>query len=114
MVAQELSEYEQARRYYQQALEIKIEYGDRYEQARTYGLLGLLAKELGELEEAKTNLLQALQIFVELTENYDLDLALDHLARIYKATEDEKLLAEVASILGTTVEEVREDFSFDF
>jgi hypothetical protein len=32
-VAQDLREYDQARDYYQQALEIKIEFGDRYSQA---------------------------------------------------------------------------------
>ena len=35
MVAEELREYEQARSHYQQALDIKIEYNDRYSQART-------------------------------------------------------------------------------
>ena len=110
MVAQELREYEQARRYYQQALDLKSEYGARYEQARTYGQLGLLAEELGELAEAKTNLLQALQIYFEFNDEHYLDATLDNLARIYKASQDESLLAEVASILDTTVEEVREGF----
>ncbi|MHC5732133.1 MAG: tetratricopeptide repeat protein, partial [Nostoc sp.] len=35
-VAQELREYDQARDYYQQALEINIEFGDRYNCASTY------------------------------------------------------------------------------
>ena len=110
MVAQDLREYQQARRYYQQALDLKIEFGARYEQARTYGQLGLLAEELGELEEAKTHLLQAVQIYKEFNDEHYLDVTLDNLTRIYKASQDESILTEVASILGTTVEEVREKF----
>ncbi|MEH2401795.1 tetratricopeptide repeat protein, partial [Nostoc sp.] len=56
-VAQQLRQYDQARDYYQQALEIKIEFGDRYNCARTYYQLGKVAEELGELEEAKANYL---------------------------------------------------------
>ncbi len=108
VVAQELREYEQARSYYQQALDINIEYGDRYEQARTYGQLGVLAEELGEIESAKTHLLQALQIYVEFNDEYYMSFVLSILDRIYKATQDETILAEVASILGMTMEEVRE------
>ncbi|BAY22818.1 hypothetical protein NIES2100_25820 [Calothrix sp. NIES-2100] len=58
-VAQNLREFEEARRNYQQALAIKIEYGDRYNQALTYHALGLLA-------EAKT----ALAIYVEYKDEY--------------------------------------------
>ena len=107
-VAQDLKEYQQARSYYQQALDINIEYGDRYEQARTYGQLGVLAEELGEIESAKTHLLQALQIYVEFNDEYYMSFVLSILDRIYKATQDETILAEVASILGMTMEEVRE------
>ncbi|WP_245894880.1 tetratricopeptide repeat protein, partial [Nostoc cycadae] len=55
IVAQELREFEQARRNYQQALDIKIEYGDRYSCASTYGQMGIVAQELGEFEEARRN-----------------------------------------------------------
>jgi hypothetical protein len=37
---------------YQQALQIDIEFGDRYSQALTYGQLGLLAVAEEQLEEA--------------------------------------------------------------
>ena len=40
MVAQELREWEEARRNYREALEILIEYGDRFSQATTYHCLG--------------------------------------------------------------------------
>jgi tetratricopeptide (TPR) repeat protein len=54
-VAQELREFEEARRNYQQALEINIEFGDRYSQASTYFCLGSLAEAEGNLPEAKVN-----------------------------------------------------------
>jgi tetratricopeptide (TPR) repeat protein len=40
IVAQEQRQWEQANTYYQQALDINIEFGDRYAQARTYHQLG--------------------------------------------------------------------------
>jgi hypothetical protein len=49
IVAQELREWEQARSYYQQAIEIYIEYGDRYGQANPLHGLGRVAEEVGEL-----------------------------------------------------------------
>lgn len=107
-VAQQLREWEQARQHYQQALEIKIEYGERYEQAVTYYNLGMVAEALEELEEAKTNYLQALQLDVEFNNQDSLDISLRNLARFYQATQDESLLTAVASILRVTVEEIKE------
>ncbi|MEA5516346.1 tetratricopeptide repeat protein, partial [Nodularia sp. UHCC 0506] len=63
-------EYEEARRNYQQALNIKIEYGDRYEQASTYGQLGLLAAAEENYPEARANLQTALDIYVEYQDEY--------------------------------------------
>ncbi|MCU0566517.1 MAG: tetratricopeptide repeat protein [Oculatellaceae cyanobacterium Prado106] len=71
IVAQALREYEEARRNYQQALQIKIEFGDRYEQARTYHNLGIVAQELREYEEARRNYQQALQIQIEFGDRYE-------------------------------------------
>ncbi|MEQ8383256.1 MAG: CHAT domain-containing protein [Coleofasciculus sp. A1-SPW-01] len=64
-VAQELREYEQAKRYYQQALDINIEFRDRYEQASTYHQLGRVAEELREYEQARLYYQQALDMFIE-------------------------------------------------
>jgi tetratricopeptide (TPR) repeat protein len=69
-VAQELREFEEARRNYQQALQIFIEFNDRYSQASTYGQLGIAAQELREFEEARRNYQQALQIFIEFNDRY--------------------------------------------
>jgi tetratricopeptide (TPR) repeat protein len=69
-VAEELREYEEARKNYQQALAIKIEFGDRYSQASTYHQLGMVAQELREYEEARKNYQQALAIKVEFGDRY--------------------------------------------
>jgi tetratricopeptide (TPR) repeat protein len=60
-----MREYTQARDFYQQALSIYIEFGDRYEQARTYHGLGTLAEAQENYAEARVNLQKALEIYVE-------------------------------------------------
>ena len=70
IVAQELREFEQARTDYQQALQIFIEFNDRYSQAGTYHQLGIVAQELREFEEARTHYQQALQIYIEFNDRY--------------------------------------------
>ena len=91
-------------------MDIKIEFGDHYECARTYGELGLLEAELEDFAEAQVNLLQALEIFAEFNDQHSLGIILRHLARIYEATKDESILQAVAELFGVTVEEVRESF----
>ncbi|MFN6492900.1 CHAT domain-containing protein [Nostoc sp. DedQUE03] len=108
IVAQDLREYHQARDYYQQALEINIEFGDRYSCASTYYHLGKVAEELGELEEAKANYLQDLVITTEFNDEHGLGISLRNLARFYQTTQDEDLLREVAKIFKTTVEALKE------
>ncbi|RUR83042.1 tetratricopeptide repeat protein [Chlorogloeopsis fritschii PCC 9212] len=70
MVAQDLREFEEARRNYQQALEINIEYGDRYACASTYHQLGWVAQDLREFEEARRNYQLALEINIEYGDRY--------------------------------------------
>jgi tetratricopeptide (TPR) repeat protein len=70
-VAQGLREFDQARNDYQQALQIDIEFDDRYSQASTYSQLGLLAETLDEPEEAIANHLQDLTISMEIKINAD-------------------------------------------
>jgi tetratricopeptide (TPR) repeat protein len=64
-VAQKLGEFEEARGYYQLALDIYIEYGDRHEQADVYHQLGYVAQDLREFEEARDYYQLALGIFIE-------------------------------------------------
>ncbi len=52
MVAQEQRQWQQAEQYYQQALQIYVEYNDRYTQASTYHQLGLLAEEQQQWQQA--------------------------------------------------------------
>lgn len=82
IVAQEMREYAQARDFYQQALSIKIEFGDRYSQAETYGQLGLLAEAQEDYTEARTNLQKALEIYVEYKDEYWGNIAREILERL--------------------------------
>ena len=69
-VAQGLREFEDARRHYQQALQLLIEFNDRYSQANTYHNLGIVAQELREFEDAHRQYQQALQLFVEFNDRH--------------------------------------------
>ncbi|MEM9275152.1 MAG: tetratricopeptide repeat protein, partial [Cyanobacteria bacterium P01_F01_bin.143] len=60
-----------AREYYQQALNIKIEYGDRHSQASTYHQLGIVTQELREYETAREYYQQALDIDIEYGDRYE-------------------------------------------
>jgi tetratricopeptide (TPR) repeat protein len=81
-VAQEMREYAQARDFYQLALSIKIEFGDRYSQALTYHSLGTLAEAHENYAEARTNLQKALEIYVEYKEEYWGNIARENLERL--------------------------------
>ncbi|QSV52807.1 MAG: tetratricopeptide repeat protein [Dolichospermum sp. UKL201] len=69
-VAQEMREYAQARDFYQQALAIKIEFGDRFSQARTYHNLGYVAQEMREYAQARDFYQLALSIFIEFGDRF--------------------------------------------
>ncbi|NET33075.1 MAG: tetratricopeptide repeat protein [Cyanothece sp. SIO1E1] len=81
-VAQELREYEQARAHYQQALDIYIEYNDRYSQARTYHQLGIVAEALREYEQARSHYQQALDIYIEYNDRYSQARTYHQLGRV--------------------------------
>ncbi|MFN4877457.1 MAG: tetratricopeptide repeat protein [Aphanizomenon sp.] len=70
-VAQEMREYAQARDFYQQALSIKIEFGDRFSQASTYHELGIVAQEMREYAQARDFYQQALSIYIEFGDRYE-------------------------------------------
>jgi tetratricopeptide (TPR) repeat protein len=69
-VAHEMREYAQARDFYQQALAIYIEFGDRYSQARTYHNLGIVAQEMREYAQARDFYQQALAIKIEFGDRF--------------------------------------------
>jgi tetratricopeptide (TPR) repeat protein len=68
--AQEQRQWQQAEQYYQQALQIYIEYNDRYEQAGTYHQLGMVAQEQRQWQQAEQHYQQALQLFIEYNDRY--------------------------------------------
>ncbi|MEM8723021.1 MAG: tetratricopeptide repeat protein [Cyanobacteria bacterium P01_G01_bin.39] len=82
IVAQQLREYPQAQNYYQQALEIKIEYGDRFSQASTLHHLGIVAQELREYPQAQDYYQQALEINIEYGDRFSQALTLHQLGRV--------------------------------
>ncbi|MGB7251138.1 MAG: tetratricopeptide repeat protein, partial [Phormidesmis sp.] len=84
-VAEELREYEQARGHYQQALDIYIEYGDRYSQASTYHQLGIVAQALREYEQARGHYQQALDIKIEYGDRYSQAGTYHQLGRVAQA-----------------------------
>ena len=110
IVAQKLREYPQAQDYYQQALNILIEYGDRYSQGSTYGQMGMLAEEISEFAQAKSYYLQALKIFVEFEDQQPISLIIGKLAGLYQKTEDDSLLTEVAAMFKMTEAEIKDLF----
>ena len=69
-VAEEQRHFEQAEQYYQKALQIKIEFNDRYSQASTYHQLGIIAQKQMQWLQAEQYFQQALQIKIEFNSRY--------------------------------------------
>jgi tetratricopeptide (TPR) repeat protein len=105
MVEQEQRQWEQAEQYYQQALQIYIEYNDRYTQASTYHQLGLLEQQRKQWSQAREYFLQALETYVAYNDTHNGGIVLRSLARLWKASAGANLPYSVAPILGTSVEE---------
>ncbi|MGL6343922.1 MAG: tetratricopeptide repeat protein, partial [Waterburya sp.] len=102
--------FQQAQDYYQLALDIFIEYGDRYSQASSYFQLGRVAEELEELEQAKSYYLKDLELTAESNDEHGLNITLSNLARFYQKTQDNSLITEVAKMFDVTEAEVKELF----
>jgi tetratricopeptide (TPR) repeat protein len=69
-VALQQRRWPEAERYYEEALVLKVELGDRHGQANTYHWLGQVAEAQGKLEEAETYVLQAVGIFGEFDDRH--------------------------------------------
>jgi tetratricopeptide (TPR) repeat protein len=106
-VAQEQRQWAQAERYYQQALEIYIEFNDRYSQASTYHQLGRVAQEQRQWAQAREYLLKDLEISAELGDEHDIGITFRSLARLWQASGDKGLPEAMASILQTSPAEVQ-------
>ena len=100
MVAEEQRHWAQAEEYYQKALQIKIEFSDRYSQANTYHNLGRMAQEQRQWEIARECLLKSLEIVVEFNDKQGAAIALSSLARLWQSTADQRVLAGVGQLLG--------------
>ncbi|MCP4702710.1 MAG: tetratricopeptide repeat protein [Gammaproteobacteria bacterium] len=70
MVAQEQRQWQQAAEYYQKALDIKIEFNDRYEQAGTCHQLGRVAQEQRQWQQAAEYYQKALDIKIEFNDRH--------------------------------------------
>jgi tetratricopeptide (TPR) repeat protein len=81
-VAQEQRQWAQAERYYQQALEIQIEFNARYEQAATYHQLGSVAQEQRQWAQAERYYQQALEIKIEFNARYEQAATYHQLGRV--------------------------------
>ena len=78
-VAQKLREYEQARQYFQKALDIFVASGDTYSQASTLHQLGYMVQELREYDQAQQYYQQALDIYVASGDTYSQAITLHQL-----------------------------------
>lgn len=70
----------------------------------------MLSEELTEFAQAKSYYLQALGIFAEFEDQHSLSLVITKLAGLYRKTEDNSLITEVAAMFEMTEGEVRELF----
>ena len=109
-MAREQKKSQEAEQYYQQALEILIEFNDRYMQAKTYHGLGNVAKEQQHWEQSREYLLKALAIFAEFDDVHNVDITLSNLNRLWQASHDEMIPEAVAKVLGRTPEDVKKLF----
>ena len=109
-VAQEQRQWEQAEQYYQQALQICIEYNDRYELAKIYYQLGTVAEQQQQWEQACDYSLRSLEIVITYDDPYHQRMVLKSLARLWKSSSDANLPVAVAAILGTNGEETEKLF----
>ncbi len=81
-VAQEQRQWPLAEAYYQQALQLKIEFHDRYSQASTYHQLGSVAQAQRQWPLAEAYYQQALQLKIEFHDRYSQASTYHQLGRV--------------------------------
>ena len=82
MVEQSRRSHAEARRLYDECLEIENRLGNQSGAAKSLTQLGSLFEQEGELEAAEKYVLEALEIFTRIGEKPMQELASKHLARI--------------------------------
>ncbi|HQY92427.1 tetratricopeptide repeat protein [Caldilinea sp.] len=85
MVAQAQRQWAQAEQYYRQALDLFIEFNDRYSQAGTYHQLGMVAQEQRQWAQAEQYSRQALDLFIEFNDRYSQASTYHQLGRVAQA-----------------------------
>jgi tetratricopeptide (TPR) repeat protein len=108
MVAQEQRQWQQAEDYYKKALDIYIEFNDRYSQASTYHQLGMVAQEQRQWQQARDYLLKDFQISVEYEDTHGTGITLRSLARLWRESGDASLPAAIAEVLNSTAAEAED------
>ncbi|MGB3495373.1 MAG: tetratricopeptide repeat protein [Elainellaceae cyanobacterium] len=106
-----LQEYDQALLHYRQSLNIKIELGIRDSQALTHHQLCLVNQVLNKIEDARFHNLEALKIFVEFADQTNVSKAIFVSFLLYKSTQDESILTNIAQCLNITIEDVHQLFA---
>ena len=82
IVTQEQRQWQQAEAYYHRALQIKVEFKDRYSQAITYHQLGAVAHAQKQWQQAHEYYQRALQIKVEFKDRYSQAITYHHLGAL--------------------------------
>src|SRR5438128_11571042 len=99
MLAQEQGDYPEARRLYQQSLQMGEQLGDLAGQARSLGQLGILAFAQGDFEQALTYMVQAF-LLLEKLRAPDSALAQRMIARIRDQMDDATYLTRWRALAG--------------
>ncbi len=88
IVSQEIREYQQAQSYYQQALQIYIDFGDRYSQAGTLHQLGIVSQKTRDYPQAQSYYQQALQIYIDFGDRFSQARILHQLGIVSQETRE--------------------------
>ena len=106
LLAQEQHQFDQAEHYYEKGLQIYKDLNNSYKQAQVYCNWGILSKKQGKLVQSRDYLLHALVTFVDDEDDYSKDFVLRHLAQLWQVSEDAHLPSSIASIVGSSQDEV--------
>ena len=104
MVAHVQQQWAAAERSYQEALQIKIEFNDRYSQALTLHQLGRVAEDQRQWDQAVAYVLPAAAIWASYND-HQLGLALRTLVRLRQAGGQGDIAARLAETLEISMEE---------
>jgi tetratricopeptide (TPR) repeat protein len=94
IVAQQQRQLEQAEAYFQKALQIKIDFNDRFEQASTLHNLGIVAQEQRQWEQAEAYYKNTLQIYIDFNDRFEQADTYGQLGLLAEAKEDWEAAAD--------------------